>query len=474
MATDNCTASNALLRTQTPLSGTLIGTGTIAVTITVTDAAGNMTTCTTSFTVQDNTPPMIVACAPARNANSDATGHAAVPDFTGSVQATDNCTASNALVKTQAPFAGTLVGMGATPVTITVRDATGNTATCGTSFQVGAIPVWANFSANTTTGSVPLAVAFSNLSTGTIANVAWNFGDGGTSTAMNPSHTYTNPATFSVSLTVSGPGGTNTLTKPGYISVQPALPPVITGGPTVTNALVQLGNLAVVVAGETNTFYVTAMDPGGNPLSYQWQFGDGITNALAPLGTASHAYLTNCGAYAASVIVSNGYAAVSSNLTAAVACALNTGKPPGKLTATVTYDPKKPTADSASLTATLDLGAAYLPYTPTGLKLTVVIGGAQVPFTLDKNGRGVNGASTCRLTYTKPTKTKPGFWTLTVTLSKGTWRNQWINYGLDNATYKSPGKTVTLPVVVLIGNEAFAAEPQLHYTATLNKTGTAK
>lgn len=56
----------------------------------------------------------------------------------------------------------------------------------------------------------------------------------------------------------------------------------------------------------------------------------------------------------------------------------------------------------------------------------------------------------------------------------GHWHAQWLNYGLDNATSKSPGVPVTLPVVVLLGNEAFAAEPTLHYIATLNKTGTAK
>ena len=61
-----------------------------------------------------------------------------------------------------------------------------------------------------------------------------------------------------------------------------------------------------------------------------------------------------------------------------------------------------------------------------------------------------------------------------MTLSKGNWRSSWANYGLDNATHKSPGVAVTLPVTVLIGIDAVAVEPQLHYSATLNKTGTAK
>jgi hypothetical protein len=106
--------------------------------------------------------------------------------------------------------------------------------------------------------------------------------------------------------------------------------------------------------------------------------------------------------------------------------------------------------------------------------LTVDIGGAQLTFTLDTKGRGLNGTSTCRLSHTKPTKTKPGFWTLSVLVGKGTWQDTWAAHGLVNATIKSPGTPVILPVVVLIGDEAFAAEPTLHYTATINKTGTAK
>ncbi|MBK7215432.1 MAG: HYR domain-containing protein [Bacteroidales bacterium] len=89
-------------------------------TITVTDGAGNSATCNTSFTVTDNTNPVIVTCAPAQSAFAT----------------TDNCTVSNALVITQSPTAGTLVSIGVTAVTITVTDAAGNSATCNTSFTV--------------------------------------------------------------------------------------------------------------------------------------------------------------------------------------------------------------------------------------------------------------------------------------------------------------------------------------------------
>ena len=87
----------------------------------------------------------------------------------------------------------------------------------------GNIPPSANFSANPTTGNAPLSVNFTDESTGTITSWNWNFGDGASSAIQNPSHTYTNAGTYSVSLTVSGPGGSDTETKTHYISIQDRL-----------------------------------------------------------------------------------------------------------------------------------------------------------------------------------------------------------------------------------------------------------
>lgn len=53
IATDNCTSSNSLLITQSPAAGTTVGIGVTNVTITVADAAGNSSTCTSSFTVNE-------------------------------------------------------------------------------------------------------------------------------------------------------------------------------------------------------------------------------------------------------------------------------------------------------------------------------------------------------------------------------------------------------------------------------------
>ena len=77
----------------------------------------------------------------------------------------------------------------------------------------------ANFTASTTSGAAPLAVNFTNTSTGSPTSYSWTFGDGGTSTATNPSHTYTVAGTYTVALTATNACGADTETKSGYITV---------------------------------------------------------------------------------------------------------------------------------------------------------------------------------------------------------------------------------------------------------------
>lgn len=89
----------------------------------------------------------------------------------------------------------------------------------------------ANFSASPLSGTVPLTVVFNINNTAFITTCSWNYGDGqtGSSCASSHSHVYTTAGTYTVSLTVSGPGGSGSLTRSNYIIVtQPAgLPDLI-------------------------------------------------------------------------------------------------------------------------------------------------------------------------------------------------------------------------------------------------------
>jgi hypothetical protein len=75
------------------------------------------------------------------------------------------------------------------------------------------------FTADPLFGNAPLKVNFTDQSNGVISNWFWDFGDGSTSSEQNPSHTYTNPGTYTVSLTVDGPGGSDEKTKVDFITV---------------------------------------------------------------------------------------------------------------------------------------------------------------------------------------------------------------------------------------------------------------
>src|SRR5204862_480071 len=95
----------------------------------------NSATCTTSFTVTDNTAPTVI-CPADSSASADANCQAAVPDVLGGVSVSDNCSAAGAITLSQSPTAGTLVGLGTNTITVTATDAAGNSATCTTSFTV--------------------------------------------------------------------------------------------------------------------------------------------------------------------------------------------------------------------------------------------------------------------------------------------------------------------------------------------------
>jgi PKD repeat protein len=77
----------------------------------------------------------------------------------------------------------------------------------------------ASFTAAPTSGAPPLAVQFTDTSTGSPTGWAWSFGDGASSAVQNPSHTYTAAGTYTVTLTASNSVGSDTVTRTGLVSV---------------------------------------------------------------------------------------------------------------------------------------------------------------------------------------------------------------------------------------------------------------
>jgi PKD repeat protein len=107
-------------------------------------------------------------------------------------------------------------------ITLVVQNG-GGTSTATAAINVLPAPTEANpdFSAAPRSGEVPpnLSVDFQDLSTNGATSWSWTFGDGGTSTLQDPSHSYTASGSYDVTLTVSDGTTSNSQTKADFIVV---------------------------------------------------------------------------------------------------------------------------------------------------------------------------------------------------------------------------------------------------------------
>ena len=108
-------------------------------------------------------------------------------------------------------------------------------------------------SATPSTGAAPLTVSFSSLGTsdpeGRPLTYSWDFGDGGTSTAANPTHVYAAQGAFTARLAVSD--GSNTAYA-GPIQIRVGGPPVPTITSPANGSTFQAGQLINFTGGATD------------------------------------------------------------------------------------------------------------------------------------------------------------------------------------------------------------------------------
>lgn len=115
----------------------------------------------------------------------------------------------------------------------------------------------------------PFQVFFRDLTVGDPQSWFWNFGDFSTSTLQNPTHTYFNAGTYTVSLTVTGPfagEGPQVETKTSLITVVQSPTPV--------------ANFSVdpTVCEDDSITFTSLSTPDANITSLTWNFGDGTGN----------------------------------------------------------------------------------------------------------------------------------------------------------------------------------------------------
>jgi len=189
-------------------------------------------------------------------------------------------------------------------------------------------PPVTNFVSNVTTGYAPLAVKFTDTSTGTPFSWTWNFGDGTFSTVKNPTHTYSKAGKYTVKLTATNEGGNSTAAKTNYITVKTTtVKPVAIFSASPTSGKAPLK--------------VTFTDKStGSPTKWKWNFGDGSKSFLQ---NPSHKY-SKAGKYTVSLTVKNdkgsntvtktNYLTVVAKPVAAFSASPTSGKAPLKVTFT--------------------------------------------------------------------------------------------------------------------------------------------
>jgi len=152
---------------------------------------------------------------------------------------------------------------GTYPVSLIVSGPGGEDTETKTNYITVYTPVTASFSATPTSGIAPLTVSFTNTSSGDYTSLSWNFGDGNTSTDTNPTHEFATPGNFTVTLTASGPGGTDIETYTDYITVYQAVNAEFSADLTsgIAPLEVHFTNLST-----------------GDYATLSWDFGDGGTS----------------------------------------------------------------------------------------------------------------------------------------------------------------------------------------------------
>ena len=148
----------------------------------------------------------------------------------------------------------------------------------------------ADFSVSTTSGLTPLTISFTDESSEAPTVWSWSFGDGGTSTAQNPSHTYTAAGTYSVSLTAGNAYGTDLETATDLITVTDPVSgaPGITADHTSTAAFDDLpGAWADTAADNLRLFYGHTSHGSQLMSGLDMRRGRGLFPTTSPLSSRS-------------------------------------------------------------------------------------------------------------------------------------------------------------------------------------------
>jgi len=271
-----------------------LSSGTHTITASVTDAGGK--TATDQIMVTVNAAPTVAITSPQEDGITVQFGDSVT--FAGSAMDLEDGDLSSSIqwsssidnaLGTGASINVSTLSTGVHTITASVTDTGGKTGADSITLTVIAPAPVASFAANPTTGVAPLQVAFTDQSTGAIDAWQWDFGDTTTSSGQSPTHVYTAPGTYTASLTVSGPGGTDTLSHQIVVNAPPPAAPVasFTVNPPAGTAPL------TVTLNSTSTGEIT---------SWVWSF-TGVGSGAVSGANVSHTFLSP-GVWTATLLVS--------------------------------------------------------------------------------------------------------------------------------------------------------------------------
>ncbi len=263
--------------------------GTYTVTLTVTDADGASTSSTGTIVIANLDPQITSASIPSSGDEAEAlvfsaTGTDVVADtLTYTWSFGDGSTAVGSTVTHVYADNGTVT------VSLLLTDEDGGSATTSANLNLANVnPQISNVVVPATGGEgmvIPMSADAVDAS-GEVLTFVWDYGDGTSDTfvlaqgafSSSTSHAYADEGTYNITITVTDDDGGFDIFNLSVITVGNL-------DPVVSSFTVPNGN-----EGDSLSFAVVATDAPGDPLTYQWDFGDGTTAAG---DTATHVFTDN-------------------------------------------------------------------------------------------------------------------------------------------------------------------------------------
>lgn len=309
-----------------------------------------------------------------------------------------------------------------TTYTLTVTDANNCTATDIVVVNVGGPAPVADFSAAPLSICAGGVINFYDQSSNIPTSWNWDFGDGSTSTIQDPTHVYSTPGVYSVSLTATNANGSNTFTNTDYITVNPL--PVANAGPDVTSGpgdTVQIGSATDSLnsylwntGGSTSYINVSPTLTTTYTVTVTNNFGcSAVDNVTVTIGSESIMILSPTGGEAWNAGTNQNIAWTSSGVTQVdLYYSINNGSTWNMITdlvqaITANYSWTVPSVSSSACLVKIQSSSNALVYSVSGSVFTITSGSALTATISSSSNVTCNGGSNGSATVSATNGTTP-------------------------------------------------------------------